>query len=110
MYVYGGQGSHTVKNSWGGSNYFWFQMLAQQGYIIISVDNRGTGARGSKFKKITYTQLGKYETEDQIAAAKVIGKSVYIDENRIGREGVMVLSNLLQQEGTTLASVAKLQN
>ena len=84
MYVYGGPGSQTVKNSWGGSNYFWFQMLAQQGYIIVSVDNRGTGARGSKFKKITYTQLGKYETEDQIAAAKVIGKSAYIDENRIG--------------------------
>ena len=65
MYVYGGPGSQTVKNSWGGANYLWYQMMTQKGYIVVSVDNRGTGARGEKFKKITYKQLGKYETEDQ---------------------------------------------
>ncbi len=84
MYVYGGPGSQTVKNSWAGSNYSWFQMLAQKGYIVVSVDNRGTGARGEKFKKITYKELGKYETEDQIQAAKYLGGLPYVDASRIG--------------------------
>ena len=64
MFVYGGPGSQTVKNEWGISNYFWFQLLSQKGYMIVSVDNRGTGARGEQFKKMTYLELGKYETED----------------------------------------------
>ncbi len=84
MYVYGGPGSQTVKNSWGGKNFFWFQMLAQQGYIVVSVDNRGTGAKGRDFQKVTYKQLGKYETEDQIAASKFFSKFPYIDASRIG--------------------------
>jgi dipeptidyl-peptidase-4 len=85
MYVYGGPGSQTVKNSFGWSNYYWYQMLANKYNIIIaSVDNRGTGARGADFKKMTYRQLGKYETEDQIAAAKSLGKLSFIDKNRMG--------------------------
>lgn len=84
MYVYGGPGSQTVKNSWGGGNYLWYQMMAQKGYIIVSVDNRGTGARGEKFKKLTYKKLGKYETEDQIAAAKWLAEQSYVDGKRIG--------------------------
>jgi len=59
-------------------------MLAQKGYIIACVDGRGTGYRGRDFKKVTYKELGKYETEDQIAAAKELGKLPYIDANRIG--------------------------
>lgn len=84
MYVYGGPGSQTVNDSWGSSNYLWFQMLAQKGYIVVSVDNRGTGARGESFKKMTYKQLGKYETEDQIAAAKWLADQSYVDGSRIG--------------------------
>jgi dipeptidyl-peptidase-4 len=84
MYLYGGPGSQTVTNSWKGMNYWWFQMLAQQGYIVASVDNRGTGARGEAFKKMTYQQLGHYETIDQIEAAKHLGSLPYADENRIG--------------------------
>jgi len=84
MYVYGGPGSQTVKDSWGGQNYWWFQMLAQKGYVIVSVDNRGTGARGAEFKKMTYKQLGKYETIDQIEAAKYLAKQPYVDGSRIG--------------------------
>jgi dipeptidyl-peptidase-4 len=85
MYVYGGPGSQTVKNSFGWSNYYWYQMLANKYNIIIaSVDNRGTGARGADFKKMTYRQLGKYETEDQISAARSISELSFIDENRIG--------------------------
>ena len=84
MYVYGGPGSQTVKDSWGGQNYWWFQMLAQKGYIVVSVDNRGTGARGEAFKKMTYQRLGHYETIDQIAAAKYLGNLGYVDARRIG--------------------------
>ncbi|MCB9195923.1 MAG: S9 family peptidase [Flavobacteriales bacterium] len=84
MFVYGGPGINTVNDEWSYGNYFWFQSLAQQGYIVVSVDARGTGYRGKDFKHCTYLQLGKFETEDQIAAAKVLGKYDYIDENRIG--------------------------
>ncbi len=84
MYVYGGPGSQTVTDSWGGNNYAWFQMLAQKGYIVVSVDNTGTGARGEKFKKMTYQDLGKYETQDQIEAAKYLAGLEYVDGSRIG--------------------------
>lgn len=84
LYQYSGPGSQTVSNSWNGSNDYWFQNLAQQGYIIACVDGRGTGYKGAKFKKITQNQLGKYEVEDQIAAAKKLGELPYIDETRIG--------------------------
>jgi len=84
MFVYGGPGSQTVRNRWGDSNFFYHQYLAQKGYVVVSVDNRGTGARGQEFKKSTYLQLGKYETEDQIFAAKELAKRSFIDENRIG--------------------------
>lgn len=85
--IYGGPGSQTVTNSWGGFNYFWHQMLAQKGYVVVSVDNRGTGARGVEFKKITYKQLGKYETMDQIETAKYLAGLDYIDGDRIGVQG-----------------------
>lgn len=84
MFVYGGPGSQTVLNSWDYSNYTWFQYLTQNGYIVASVDNRGTGARGEEFKKCTYLQLGKLETQDQIAAAKYFGSSDYINKDKIG--------------------------
>lgn len=84
MYLYGGPGSQQVTDRWRGQNYWWFQMLAQKGYLVVCVDNRGTGGRGETFKKMTYLQLGKYETIDQIEAAKYIGTLPYADANRIG--------------------------
>ena len=84
MYLYGGPGSQQVKDQWKGQNYWWFQMLAQQGYVVACVDNRGTGARGEEFKKMTYQELGKYETIDQIEAAKYLGGLPYTDASRIG--------------------------
>lgn len=87
MFVYGGPGSQTVENMWGGGNDLWYQYLAQKGYIVVSVDNRGTGARGSEFKKCTYKELGKLETIDQIEAAKYLGSLSYVDKNRIGIQG-----------------------
>jgi dipeptidyl-peptidase-4 len=86
MYVYGGPGSQTVQEDWD-NNMAWWQMLAQQGYIIVSVDNRGTGARGRDFRQVTYRELGKYETLDQIAAARQLGEMKFIDANRIGMFG-----------------------
>ena len=83
MFLYGGPGSQRVTDSWI-RNYVWHQMLAQMGYIIVYVDNRGTGGRGEDFKKITYGQLGKYETIDQIEAAQYLSSLPYIDETRTG--------------------------
>ncbi|NOQ28119.1 MAG: prolyl oligopeptidase family serine peptidase [Bacteroidales bacterium] len=83
MFQYGGPGSQRVTDSW--PRFFaWHQMLTQKGYIVVCVDNRGTGARGEEFKKITYGQLGKYETIDQIEAAEYLSSLPYIDENRTG--------------------------
>ncbi|MCF6297239.1 MAG: S9 family peptidase [Flavobacteriaceae bacterium] len=84
MYQYSGPGSQSVKNSWNNANDYWHLMMAQKGYIVVCVDGRGTGFRGRDFKKITYKELGKYETEDQIESAIELGKHNYIDESRIG--------------------------
>ena len=84
MYQYSGPGSQQVANRWNGSNDYWYQHLAQQGYIVACVDGRGTGFKGAVFKKVTQNELGKYEVEDQIEAAKQLGALSYIDETRIG--------------------------
>ena len=84
MTQYSGPGSQQVTNSWKGNGYWWNQMIAQSGYIVVCVDGRGTGARGEEFKKMTYLQLGKYETIDQIETAKYMGNQPYVDKARIG--------------------------
>jgi dipeptidyl-peptidase-4 len=85
MYTYSGPGSQRVLNKWNSfRRLWWFQYLAQQGYYIVVTDNRGTGGKGEYFKKMTYLQLGKYETEDEINAAKYFGELNYIDASRIG--------------------------
>ena len=84
MFVYGGPGVNTVRNSWGGRNFLYHQYLSQKGYIIVSVDGRGTGHRGEAFKKCTYLNLGKFEQADQAAAARWLGKQPFVDSKRIG--------------------------
>ena len=84
MYQYSGPGSQNVNNTWQSTNDYWHQLLAQEGYLVFCVDGRGTGYKGEAFKKVTYMQLGKYEVEDQIAAAVEIGKLPYVDASRIG--------------------------
>jgi len=109
MFVYGGPGSQQVKNSFGGTNYYWYQMLAQKGYIVACVDNRGTGGKGAEFKKMTYKELGKYETIDQINAAKYFGGLNYIDSNRIGIQGWSYggyMSSLAITKGADVFSLA----
>jgi dipeptidyl-peptidase-4 len=84
-------------------------MLAQKGYIIACVDNRGTGGKGAEFKKMTYKELGKYETIDQINAAKYFGNLPYIDAKRIGIQGWSYggyMSSLCITKGADIFSLA----
>jgi dipeptidyl-peptidase 4 len=83
---YGGPGSQQVTNKFGTVS-FWHQLLAEKGFIIVSVDNTGTGGRGEEFRKKTYLQLGKLEIEDQIDAAKYLGNMPFVDKNNIGHWG-----------------------
>jgi dipeptidyl-peptidase 4 len=84
MYQYSGPASQQVLDMFPVGNYFWHQMLAEKGYIIFCVDGSGTGMRGEEFRKKTYLQLGKYESDDQIAVARNLAKLPYVDKDRIG--------------------------
>jgi dipeptidyl-peptidase-4 len=101
FFVYGGPGSQTVLDSWGGSQYLWHLMLTQKGYVVASADNRGTGARGRDWRKVIYRQLGVVETRDQAAAAADLASRAWIDRDRVGiwgwsYGGFMSLNTLFQ--------------
>ncbi|MBX2992252.1 MAG: S9 family peptidase [Bacteroidetes bacterium] len=83
MFVYGA-GPQTVTHRWGGRNFLWYQLLAQHGYIIVSIDPRGTDARGKAFRQSTNRQLGLPNTRDILEAAKYLGSLSYIDASRLG--------------------------
>ncbi len=84
MYAYNGPGHQLAVDRWMGSNYYYYQVLANKGYVIFCADGRGTGFKGEAFKKCTYLNLGKLEIEDQIFLAKSLGKLSYVDAARIG--------------------------
>lgn len=84
MYQYSGPGSQSVTNQWFNDRDYWHEVMAAKGYLIACVDGRGTGFKGRDFKKVTYLNLVKYETEDQIATAKKLSERPYIDEERTG--------------------------
>lgn len=84
MYVYGGPGHQLVKNEWQGMNMAYNQLLAQEGYMVVCVDGRGTGGKGEAFKKCTYKQLGKLESDDQIHVANYLKTLSFVDKERIG--------------------------
>ena len=81
MVQYSGPDSQTVLDKW---SVDWEYYLASKNYIVACVDGRGTGARGSEFRKCTYEQLGVLETKDQVEAAKYLGQQTYIDKDRVG--------------------------
>ena len=94
-----------------GANDYWYQMLAQQGYIVACIDPRGTGFKGAAFKKVTYKELGKYEVEDQIAAAKLLAQRNYIDAERVGiwgwsYGGFMSSNSLFKGDGVFKMAIA----
>ncbi|RYY18303.1 MAG: S9 family peptidase [Cytophagaceae bacterium] len=93
MYVYGGPSFGTIStqtvldNAGGGTafdRYLWHQLLAEQGYLVVSVENRGTSGRGAAFRKATYAQLGRLETIDQGEGAKYLATLPFVDKARIG--------------------------
>ena len=109
--VYGGPGSQTVqKNFSSGQQAMWHRYLTQEGYIVVSVDNRGTGGRGRDFEKQVYKKLGQYEVEDQIDAAKYLVKNYdFIDKDRIGIWGWSYggyMSSLVLEKGNDVFSTA----
>lgn len=111
FFVYGGPGSQTVLDSWGGQNYLWYTMLTQKGYIVASVDNRGTGLRGRDWRKIIYGRLGVVESEDQIAAARAIGRWPFVDASRMAiwgwsYGGFMSLNGLFRGGDTYRAAIS----
>ena len=91
MFQYGGPGSQQVLNYWNigaaGQGAILEQYMAQQGYIVACVDNRGTGGRGAEFEKCTYLRLGEKEAFDQVEAALWLGQQPYVDKDRIGMWG-----------------------
>ena len=88
MHQYSGPGSQQVKNAWSagsmGQGGAYDSYLAQQGFIVVSVDGRGTGGRGAEFEKCTYLNLGDLESRDQVETALYLGTLPYVDKDRIG--------------------------
>lgn len=83
MYQYSGPGSQLVLNEWFNTNDLWYLYLTQKGYLVMCLDGRGTGGKGSDFKKQTQLNLGKYETLDQIKAAEFLSTYPFIDKDRM---------------------------
>jgi len=111
LHVYGGPGNSTVTDAWG-SYYLWHLMLTQKGYIVASVDNRGTPAPlGRSWRKSVYGQLGVVETRDQATAARTLAQRPYVDAGRIGiwgwsYGGFMTLNSLFQHPDLFSTGVA----
>lgn len=87
VYVYGGPHSQKVKNKWIGNAKLWFHYMAQQGFIVFTLDNRGTGLRGLEFEQTTFLKLGTVEIEDQLVGVAYLKSLPYVDENRMGVYG-----------------------
>ncbi len=106
--VYGGPGHNEVLDAWDGNDYFFHQLLAQNGYMVLSIDPRGTQFRGAAFKKSTYLQLGKLEIEDVLAATKVFAERPDVDPKRLGIMGWSYggfMSSLAMTKGNGLFKV-----
>ncbi len=115
MHQYSGPGSQQVTNSWSagsmGQGGAFDSYLAQEGFIVVSVDGRGTGGRGSEFEKCTYLNLGNLESKDQVETALYVGSLPYVDKERIGiwgwsYGGFNTLMSMSEGRGVFRAGVA----
>jgi len=87
VYVYGGPHAQLITNSWLGGANFYLNYLAQKGYIVFTLDNRGSANRGAEFEQIIHRQLGKVEMEDQLVGINYLQSLPFVDQNRIGVDG-----------------------
>jgi len=109
MYTYGGPAAPQVVDQGGGTRYLWHQLLAQRGYVVVVVDNRGAAWRGNAFRKITQLRLGRYESQDQVDAAKWLRTQPWVDGANIGIWGWSYggyLSSLTAMRGGELFKAA----
>jgi len=109
--VYGGPQDQEVQDSWGYSDFLWLEMMAEKGYIVFTLDNRGSYRRGHAFETPVYHRLGKIELEDQLAGVKYLKSLPYVDASRIGiwgwsYGGTMVLDALFNAPDVFKAGVA----
>ena len=111
VYVYGGPHAQMITNSWLDGASLWMYWLAEQGYIVFTLDNRGSGERGVAFESQIHRQLGTVEMEDQLAGVEYLKSLKYIDGNRLAVHGwsfggFMTTSLMLRQPGTFNVGVA----
>ncbi len=104
IYVYGGPHAQMINNTWTGGAGFWLNYMAQQGYVIFTLDNRGSANRGFEFESIIHRQLGETEMADQMAGVRYLKSLAYVDSTRIGVDGwsyggFMTISLMLRQPG-----------
>lgn len=110
-YVYGGPHAQLVHNQWLGGADMFMMYMASQGYVIFTLDNRGSGGRGLQFENATHRQLGTVEVQDQMAGVEWLKKQAWVDKDRMGCfgwsfGGFMTTSLMLKQPGTFKAAVA----
>lgn len=87
IYVYGGPHAQLITNSWLGGAGLWLNYLAQEGYIVFTLDNRGSANRGFEFESVIHRNLGKYELNDQMVGVNYLKSLSYVDPNRIAVDG-----------------------
>jgi len=111
VYVYGGPHAQMITNSWTGGAGFWLNILAQQGYVVFTLDNRGSAYRGFEFESIIHRRCGEVEMADQMTGVEYLKSLDYVDAGRIGVDGwsyggFMSTTLLLRQPGTFKAACA----
>jgi len=111
VYVYGGPHSQMVSNRWRYGSGGWETYMAQRGYLVFVMDNRGTSYRGSDFENVTHRRLGVEEAEDQMKGVEFLKSLPYVDGERMGIHGwsyggFMTINMLLRHPGTFKVGVA----
>jgi dipeptidyl-peptidase-4 len=109
--VYGGPQDQEVQDEWGSYDFLWFEMMAEKGYVVFTLDNRGSYRRGHAFETPIYRHFGKVELEDQLTGVKYLKSLPYVDGSRIGiwgwsYGGTMVLNALFNAPGVFKAGVS----